>query len=256
MDAPTATQLSTPAPDESRPPRFTGRLIIGVAVIVLGVLFLLDAFDVPGIGDVWHYVGRLWPIVFVMIGVTKLANSASNSERVGSVIWLILGGLLLASNFDLITFNVWRAFWPLLLIVFGFSLMTRGRVKFSGRWHGAPGATAWTDSGARTSALAILSGATRRMSSPDFQGGDATSIMGGCEIDLRQCNIITSPAEFDAFALMGGIELYVPGDWTIRNEGIAILGAIEDSRKETAGNPAKVLILRGAAIMGGIEIKN
>jgi hypothetical protein len=48
----------------------------------------------------------------------------------------------------------------------------------------------------------------------------------------------------------------VPGDWTIRNEGLALLGAIDDSRKETAGNPSKVLILRGAAFMGGVEIKN
>ena len=58
------------------------------------------------------------------------------------------------------------------------------------------------------------------------------------------------------FALMGGIELSVPGDWSVRNEGLAVLGGIEDSRKETSGNPNKLLVLRGQAIMGGIEIKN
>ncbi len=259
METPTATHLPSSAPDESRPPRFTGRLIIGLAVIVVGVLFLLDAFDVPGIGDAWHYVRRLWPAVFLLIGVAKLTNSRSGGDYITASIWLLLGGLLLANNFNLISFDIWRAFWPTLLIIFGVGLVTRAAdVRFRSRRARMRGEVsgAWTETGSRTNAIALLSGATRRLSSPDFQGGDATAIMGGCEIDLRQCSILTGPAVFDVFALMGGIDLYVPGDWTIRNEGIAILGAIEDNRKETAGNASKVLVLRGAAIMGGIEIKN
>jgi predicted membrane protein len=258
MDTPTAGPLSTSAPDESRAPRFTGRLIIGLAIIVVGVLFLLDAFDVPGTGEVWHYVRRLWPVVFLLIGLTKLTNSRSSGDYIGAGIWIVIGSLLLANNFDLISFDIWRAFWPALLILFGVSMVARAAdVRYvSRRARGQGGASGAADTGSRTSAIALLSGATRRLSSPDFQGGDATAIMGGCEIDLRQCSILSSPAVFDAFALMGGVELKIPGDWTVRNEGLAILGAIEDNRKETAGNPAKVLILRGAAIMGGIEIKN
>ena len=271
MDVPSATGLPGSSPEVSRPPRFTGRLVIGVTIIVLGLLFLLEAFDVPGIGDVWHYVGRLWPGVFILIGLGKLSSSRSGRERFGAGLWLLLGGVLLANNFDLISFNIWRAFWPTLLIIFGVSMVTRAAdVNFMVRRRRRrlrnlsgieteipePPTGGFADTGSHTSAFAFMSGATRRLSSPNFEGGDATAVMGGCEIDLRQCSIVNSPAVFDAFALMGGIELYVPGDWTVRNEGMAILGAIEDNRKETAGNPGKVLILRGAAVMGGIELKN
>ena len=102
----------------------------------------------------------------------------------------------------------------------------------------------------------MWSGVSRKLSTPDFRGGDASAIMGGCEIDLRQCGLASGPATIDLFALMGGIELYLPGDWTLRNEGIVIMGGVEDSRRETAGDPSKLLILRGTVLMGGIEIKN
>lgn len=258
MDATSGTNPQSLSPDESRRPIFTGRLIISLSIILVGVLFLLDAFNIPGIGDIWHYVRRLWPVIFILIGLSKLSNSRTPGEWIGCLIWFLLGTVFLANNFDLISFNIWRAFWPAMIIIFGISMLTRATsVRFIHRvGYRSAGTGGAVDSTSRTSALAVMSTATRRVSSPDFQGGDATAFMGGCEIDLRQCNIVTSPAVFDVFALMGSIEVYVPGDWTVRNEGIAILGAIEDSRKETAGNPAKVLILRGAALMGGVEIKN
>jgi predicted membrane protein len=246
MDVSTA---SAPVPDASRPPRFTGRLVVGLAVIAVGLLFLLDAFGLPGIHDVWHYAGEWWPLLLVLIGVTKLLNAWTANERLSGLFWIAIGGLLLAYNQGWIHFNVLNVFWPLVLILLGIRIVGRalGNPRF-GR-----GAVELTN---RTHAFALLSGVTRRLSTQDFRGGDATAIMGGCEIDLRQCDITQGTAVFDVFALMGGIELYVPGEWSLRNEGLAILGGIEDSRKETAGNPAKVLVLRGQAIMGGIEIKN
>ena len=258
MDTTTGTNPQPLSADKHRRPIFTGRLIVGLSIIFVGVLFLLDAFNIPGIGDVWHYVHRLWPLVFIFIGLSKLSNSRTPGEWLACSIWFLLGVVFLADNFNLINFNIWRAFWPVVIILFGVSMLNRatsGRFLHpgGGRSSGLGGPV---DSTARTSAVAVMSSSTRRVSSPDFQGGDATALMGGCQIDLRQCNIVTGPAVFDVYALMGGIDIFVPGDWTVRNEGMAILGAIEDSRKETAGNPAKVLIIRGAALMGGVEIKN
>ena len=239
---------SAPVPDAGRPPRFTGRLVVGLAVIAIGLLFLLDAFGLPGIHDVWRLAGDWWPLLLILIGVTKLVNSWSGNERVSGLFWVTMGALLLAYNQGWIHFKVWNLFWPLILIMVGIRIVGRAVGGMSGR--GA------VELASRTHAFALLSGVTRRLSTQDFRGGEATAIMGGCEIDLRQCDITHSPAVFDIFALMGGIELCVPGDWSVRNEGLAVLGGIEDSRKETSVNPAKLLVLRGQAIMGGIEIKN
>ena len=257
MDASSSTGSHGQPVPEARPVRFTGRLVAGLTIIVVGVVFLLDALNVPGIGDVWRVMSRGWPAILVVVGVVKLLDASCTRDRIAGSIWLLIGALLLANNYDLITFNIWRVFWPAMIILVGVSMLARAVSRpFSGRGAGGVAAGDVANAAARTSAFAVMSGSTRRVSSPDFQGGDATVIMGGCEIDLRQANIVTGPAVFDVFALMGGIELKIPGDWTVRNEGFAFLGAIDDARKETAGNPAKVLIIRGAALMGGVEIKN
>ena len=257
MDTPSTSNLPISPHEGLSQPRFTGRLVLGLAVILVGVLFLLDALNVPGIGDIWRQVSQLWPSIFVIIGLAKLSSARNNSDRLKSVIYLVLGAGLLANSYDLISVNLWRLFWPTIIITFGVHMLTRSGGRRARRIAGLGDPTAGpTDTGSHTSAFAMMSSATRRVSTPDFQSGDATAFMGGCVIDLRQCSIVSSPAVFDVFALMGGIELHVPGDWTVQNEGVAILGAVEDSRKETAGNPSKVLIIRGFSIMGGVEIKN
>jgi hypothetical protein len=79
--------------------------------------------------------------------------------------------------------------------------------------------------------------------------------MGGCEIDLRQAKIATSPAVFDAFAMWGGVEIKVPEDWAVENRGMGLLGGFVDSTRRPL-QPKGTLVLTGLAIMGGVEAKN
>jgi predicted membrane protein len=79
--------------------------------------------------------------------------------------------------------------------------------------------------------------------------------MGGCEIDLRQA-AIDGEAVIEVFALWGGIEIKVPEDWTIGSRVVPILGGFEDKTRPQRGAAAHRLLIRGFAIMGGIEIKN
>lgn len=45
-----------------------GSLVWGVILIVFGVLFLLDQFDI----DVWDAVWRFWPVILILWGANKL----------------------------------------------------------------------------------------------------------------------------------------------------------------------------------------
>ncbi len=40
----------------------------GIILIVIGLIFLLDRFDV----DVWNFVARLWPVALIIWGIWKL----------------------------------------------------------------------------------------------------------------------------------------------------------------------------------------
>ena len=57
------------------------------------------------------------------------------------------------------------------------------------------------------------------------------------------------------FAVWGGIVIKVPADWTVINNGMAIMAAIED-KSVPAMNAGNRLIITGHAVMGGVEIKN
>lgn len=43
-------------------------LVWGVILIVIGVIFTLDNFDI----DIWDSVARLWPVVLIVWGAWKL----------------------------------------------------------------------------------------------------------------------------------------------------------------------------------------
>jgi hypothetical protein len=102
-------------------------------------------------------------------------------------------------------------------------------------------------------AIAVMAGNVRRMGSQELSGGDAIAVMGGVEIDLGAAQL-TGEAIIDVLSFWGGIEIRVPRGWNVVGRVTAILGGYED---KTAGAPdgSPRLVIRGAAIMGGVEVK-
>jgi ribonuclease R len=85
--------------------------------------------------------------------------------------------------------------------------------------------------------------------------GNVVAVMGGQTIDLMDADITTSPAVLDVFALWGGIEILVPDHWEVISEVTPFMAGFEMKRGRAAGDPSKRLIIRGAAVMAGIEVK-
>jgi len=58
---------------------------------------------------------------------------------------------------------------------------------------------------------------------------------------------------------LGGIEIRVPDSWNVTFEAVAILAGSSDERRRTpipaAGVTPKHLIIRGAAVLAGVEVK-
>ena len=89
-----------------------------------------------------------------------------------------------------------------------------------------------------------------------FRGGEITAVMGGVELDLRECRLATDTAHLNVFVAMGGVELRIPRDWVVES-GISLFMAGLDNRTLPPVEPSpKRLVIDGSAFMGGIEIKN
>ncbi|TAM52659.1 MAG: hypothetical protein EPN53_05820 [Acidobacteria bacterium] len=252
------------------------RLILGVLIIGLGILFTLDKLGFVDAGSLWAY----WPVVLIAVGLGRVLQPRACHGRGFGVVLIVVGTWVLLFNLDVIHEDVWD-YWPILLVILGISMVVRavggpggGRRGRRGRFApmdggesatpgaaagAAPGegaATPADDASGTVDCFALLGASRRGSVSQDFRGGSLTAILGGCELDLRQASIRSGQAVIDAFAMWGGVEIKVPQDWTVAVHGTPILGGFDDKTARVGGDGSKVLVVTGTAIMGGVEIKN
>jgi hypothetical protein len=237
----------TGSPHAARP-RITPQVVIGLAVIAVGVLFTLDNL---GLVNADKYF-RFWPAALVLVGFLKLRQAIRDGHGwVSGFLFFGIGSWMLINNVTYIRLDS-RYIFPLFLVSLGGFLVWRG-------FGGSPRSRT-ADAHSHFSSLAVMGASVRRNASQTFAGADLTAVMGGCEADLRQASIApNTDAVIDVFAFWGGIELKVPEDWTVINRVVPLMGGVDDKTqppKPAPAAPPKHLILRGLVMMGGIEVKN
>ena len=103
----------------------------------------------------------------------------------------------------------------------------------------------------------MFGGVERHISAQDFHGAQCTAVFGACKIDLRDAQMQGREATVETYAFFGGVEIRVPQDWEVVNRSFALFGGIADHRRHPPSGPdAKTLILDGAAVFGGVEVKD
>jgi predicted membrane protein len=214
----------------------TPRLIVGLTIMTAGVALALDNLGIVDSGVFFRY----WPLAFVVLGIIKL--TAAPTHQSGGAFWVILGVALLAFTTGHLNF---QRVWALLLVFVGGSIAWRALRPRPVRAEPSSG----------IDMMAILGGSKIVNSSPDFQGGQALAIMGGCDVDLRKATIIEEEAVLDVFAFWGGVQLQVPEEWEVDNRISCLLGGIEDKTHTVPGSKQR-LVLTGTVFMGGAEVKN
>ena len=223
--------------------RITGQLVLGVSIAVLGVLFTLDNLHILRAREVL----RFWPVALIAIGLVHVSQARSAAGTVGGGVWILVGVVLLGGRLGLFHANIF-SLWPLILVLVGARIVwqtTAGdRVLDQG------------DAGATVSAIAVMGGFERRITSHEFRGGEITAFMGGGKLDLRDAMPVGGQAVINIFAMMGGFEILVPETWRVISEVTPFMGGIEDKSRTSTQPTAPCLVLRGFVMMGGVTLKN
>lgn len=265
-------------PDFRRRDVLDGRhLFFGLVLIAWGLLALLDNL---GFVEMRGLLRTFWPTLVVAWGASRLMVGR-RGERLIGLLAVVVGGILLGNRLLGWHVNVF-GLWPVILIVVGIRIMMRKRghrwdwrhdprvrveVTSSGEESmGAPHAKrsgrtedrtdTQTSASSTLREFALLGGVERRMTSQTFQGGEVTAVLGGVQLDLRDCRLTDPEARVEVFACMGGISLRIPSDWAVESRVSAILGGFDDQSTHPVEGSAKRLVISGQAVMGGIEIKN
>jgi predicted membrane protein len=256
--------------------RGEGRLVMGLVIVAMGVLFLLDNLGLVYVRNVW---GFFWPAILIALGLARLSTCYSPAGRVSGIVLVCVGGLLLVNKLGIIPVDVWHLFWPVILILWGVAMLFRGLQRgdgggsgWSGGWNpnwdparwraqmAARGFGPYGDTSPNTvHQWAFFGGSRRRIDSQNFEGGDALAIFGGIRVDLRQAASTKDEIHLEANALFGGVDIRVPESWNVIMRGMGVFGGFEDgTRGRENGFPSgkPTLIVTGMAMFGGVTVKN
>jgi len=107
-------------------PRVRGSLFFPILLVSLGIWFLLQNLGIVE-GDAWDTFWKLWPLIFVIIGLDSLLKGEGVA---GPVFFCGLGVLFLLGNFGLLVWDTWSLIlrvWPVMLIAWGLDLVVGRR---------------------------------------------------------------------------------------------------------------------------------
>lgn len=210
------------------------RLAWGLIILTAGVVLWLDRQDRVDAREYFEW----WPLALVAIGLAH----AAHRRWFAAVGWTAIGLLFLPQfGFTFQGIRTLLALWPLLIALGGLSLMAQAlRPRGPGTMY---------------TATAVMAGNTLLVGSQEFGGADLVAVMGGCDLELGGAGKPAHDITINVLAFWGGIEIRVPHGWRIVNRVSPILGGFEDKTSQSQENAPRVIV-RGTAIMGGVEVKN
>lgn len=253
-----------PRPEHRQHEMFSTRLIVGLFIILLGGTLLADNL---GWFEARHMLRALWPLVLVAVGVGMVRNPQHRRSRAWGWVLITVGVWIFADKIGWVHISLGQLLLPGILLFVGgvlvFRSLTGPPVAPDAANPATPkpaataeGATAPGEHAEYVRSFAMLSGIELRPVSRPFRGADLSAIMGGIKLDLTSARMEGDTAIIEVFAFWGGVEIYVPPDWTVTSEVTTLLAGFIDKRRPTSVVPTKNLIVKGMVVMSGVEIKN
>ena len=237
-----------------------GKIFGGFLLIIIGIVLIARQSGALMLPD-WLFS---WPMILIIVGLFVGVKHAFSNP--GWLIPLVIGSIFLADR-ALPDTSITTYIWPIIIITIGLIMLFKPRRNWErcgprGRYHWRRRmAMEWQDQPAsagdeKLEVVSIFGGVKKNIISKDFKGGEVTCIFGGCELNLSQADI-NGTVELEMTCIFGGTQLIVPRNWEVRPELSAILGGVEDERAPyDTTDHTKILVLRGTAVLGGINIKS
>jgi len=224
------------------------RVIIGVILVLAGLFLAIR--NTGFFPDFIDHVIFSWPMLLVIIGLVMTLGS---TEKTGGIIVMAVGGFFMIPLVFRETFHMYNMFWPSIFIIIGvIFIVTRRRGWNAVRTTGMIGDD-FIDY------VNVFSGGERQIVSQNFRGGKISAVFGGIELDLTKARMAPGRNDLEIACVFGGATIIVPDNWFVTIEVTPVLGGFSDSRKLSPGrtvDPASQLVIRGAVVFGGGEVKS
>lgn len=222
----------------------TSNILWGIALILAGALFALNALDITSIDVFFDGWWTLFIIVPCAIGLF------TEREKMGNIIGVAAGIFLLLCCQDILSFELaWKLLVPAIIVAVGLKLVLSG--IFGGKAHEIL-AKQKEEGKAPKNAFAAFSGSDVKFDGEVFEGAELTAVFGGVKCDLRGA-IIQNDCAITVSAIFGGIDVLVPSGVNVKVNSTSLFGGV--SNKTAVHADAPTIYVNGTCMFGGVDIK-
>lgn len=224
-----------------------GNIVSGIVLVGIGLIVGLNVLEVTNINIFFKGWWTLLIIIPCFIGIFK------DKEKIGSIVGILIGFLLLLSCQNIIDFTkAWRLILPVLLIVIGLFIIFKD--KFNSKIDKEIEKINKNNKNSN-GCRAIFSEQNIIFDDEKFNGINLTAIFCSIKCDLRKSKI-DKDVVINANSIFGGIDIYVPENIKVNIKSSAILGEVDENRKNKISNDKSLTIyVNDNCVLGEIDIK-
>ena len=103
---------------------FGFRMLVGMGIIAVGILFLLNNMHLIDAGYYIHF----WPALLIVFGFAHLFQHHTLGGIVWSIVLIFIGTAMVCDRLEFISLNIWD-YWPLILVFVGIMLITQSSFR-------------------------------------------------------------------------------------------------------------------------------
>lgn len=220
-------------------------VIWGFALLIIGIIMGINAL---GIADIDIFFDGWWTLFII---VPSFIGLLTDDDKLGSIIFLIIGVLLLLGSQDIVKFElVGKLILPIIIVLIGLSLIFKN--IFTAKIRKSIDEVNKTNN-TSDECSAIFTGQDIKVDNEEFNGKSVSAIFGGITLDLRKA-LITKDVVIKCKSIFGGIEIFIPDNVKVQVKSNSAFGGV-DNKTISDNNSEITIYIDATCVFGGVDIK-
>ena len=218
------------------------RILWGLVFIVLGVIIALNVFNIID----FNIFFRGWWTLFIIVPCFIGLFDNTNESKVGNIVGLVIGVLLLLMCNNLIRFDIIiKLFIPAIFVIIGLYLILGSSINSKVKEK--------INSTNKDNLESIVATFSEKSEKPNkFNGAKVDAIFGSVYLDLSESSI-KNESVIVATGIFGSVNIKVPEDTEVKIKSTPIFGGV--SNKSNGKNEKKIIYIEAYAVFGSVDIK-
>ncbi len=218
------------------------RILWGLVFIVIGVIIALNVFNIID----FNIFFRGWWLVFIIVPCFIGLFDNTNESKVGNIVGLVIGVLLLLMCNNLIRFDIIiKLFIPAIFVIIGLYLILGSSINSKVKEK--------INSTNKDNLESIVATFAEKNEKPNkFNGAKIDAIFGSVYLDLSESSI-KNESVIVATGIFGSVNIKVPEDAEVKIKSTPIFGGV--SNKSKGKNEKKIIYIEAYAVFGSVDIK-